>query len=195
MGPRLENRRRATLLLLAISIGITTVIYLEVNDAAPDLPANAPATAARNNGRSDGSELTFSMPPLRSYADVLLRPLFSPTRRPSHDAAAVISSSGFTLVGIVRSSHESHALIEHGKPPRLDRVVEDQELDGWTVEAILEDRVVLRHADTRLEVKAKDTPPSAGQINMMQPPPPPAVLKNPVATATSGTGAQAPAPK
>ena len=195
MGPRLENRRRATLLLLALCIGITTVIYLEVNDPVPDLPANTPATVARNIGGSDSSEPTFSMPPLRSYADVLLRPLFSPTRRPPHDGAAVISSSGFTLVGIVKSSHESHALIEHGKPPRLDRVAEDQELDGWTVEAILEDRVVLRHADTRLEVKAKDTPPSPGQINMVQPPPSPAVLKNPVATATSGPGAQAPAPK
>jgi hypothetical protein len=195
-GPRIEHRRRATLLLLALCIGIATVIYLEVNDAAPDSPENAPTSAARNPGRSDGGEPSFSMPPLRSYADVLLRPLFSPTRRPPRDSAAVVTSSGFTLVGIVKSAHESHALIEHGKPPRLDRVAEDQELDGWTVEAILEDRVLLRHADARLEVKAKDTPPNPAQMNIVQPPPP-NLPKNPVATATSGvqSGAQVPAPK
>src|SRR5215470_4114728 len=156
MGPRIENRRRVILLLLVICISITTVIYLEVNDASLEPSVSTAAPAARSMGKSGGSEPTFSMPALRSYADVLLRPLFSPTRRPPRDTAAVISSSGFALVGIVRSLNESHALIEHGKPPRLDRVVEDQELDGWTVEAILEDRVILRHADARLEVKAKD---------------------------------------
>jgi hypothetical protein len=195
MRPRIDNRRRAILLLLALCIGITIVIYLEVNDAAPDLPVNAPTAAARNTAKNDGGEPSFSMPPLRSYADVLVRPLFSATRRPPHDTPAVISSSGFTLVGIVKSSHESHALIEHGKPPHLDRVAEKQELDGWTVEAILEDRVLLRHADARLEVKAKDIPPNPAQINIV--PPPPAVPKNPVSTATTGiqAGPQAPAPK
>src|SRR5262249_23564855 len=125
MGPRIENRRRVILLLLVICIAIATVIYLEVNDASLESSVGAATPAARGTGKSDGSDPTFSMPPLRSYADVLLRPLFSPTRRPPRDAAAVISSSGFTLVGIVRSLNESHALIEHGKPPRLDRVVED----------------------------------------------------------------------
>lgn len=195
MRARIENRRRAILLLLALCIGIATVIYLEVNEAAPDLPANAPAAAARNAAKSDGGEPTFSMPPLRSYADVLLRPLFSSTRRPPRDSAAVVSSSGFTLVGIVRSVQERHALIEHGKPPHLDRVVEEQELDGWTVESILDDRVVLRHAGARLEVKVKDIAPYPAQINNVQPPP--TVLKNPVSTATSATqaGPQASAPK
>jgi len=180
-----------TLLLLVISISIAAVIYLEVNDASLDSPVSVP-TPARSTGGSDGSEPTFSMPPLRGYADVLLRPLFSPTRRPPRDAAAVISASGFTLVGIIRSPNESHALIEHGKPPHLDRVVEDQELDGWTVEAILEDRVILRHADARLEVKAKDAPPV--QMPIVQPPPSPNVPKNTVSPATSGVQSRPQAP-
>ena len=127
IAPRMKNRRRASLLLLGLCVGFIAVIYFEINDAAPELPLIAPTPAVRNTGKSDASEATFSMPPLRSYADVLLRPLFSQTRRPPHDATTVISSSGFTLVGIVKSSQESHALIEHGKPPHLDRVVEDQD--------------------------------------------------------------------
>jgi len=190
-------RRRATLLLLALCIGITTVIYVEINYSAPE-PANAPTFTSRSTGRDDGSEkLSFSMPPLGSYSEVLLRPLFSSTRRPARGAAAVVSSSDFTLVGIVRSTHESHALIEHGNPHRLDRVVEEQELDGWTVETILDDRVLLRHAGARLEVKAKDTPPNPAQMNVVQPPPSALNPKNPVATATSGirSGPQTPPPK
>jgi len=196
-GPRIENRRRATLLLLALSIGLATVIYLEINDAEPELPLTAATPADRSAAKADTNEPTFSMPPLRSFADVLLRPLFSPTRRPPRDAAAVISSSGFTLIGIVKSAQESHALIEHGKPPHLDRVVEDQDLDGWTVEAILVDRVVLRHADTRLEVKAKDTPPNPTQMNLAPPPTPPIPPKRPAANTTGSIqdNPQAAAPK
>ena len=196
MRPGIANRGRATLLLLALCIGITTVIYLEVNDAAPDLPVNAPTAATRNTAKNDGGEPSFSMPPLGGYSDVLLRPLFSSTRRPARDAAAVVPSSGFRLVGIVRSAHESHALIEHG-PHRLDRVAEEQELDGWTVETILDDRVILRHADVRLEVKEKDTPPNPAQINLVQPSPSPPSPGSPVATATSGiqSGPQTPPPR
>ncbi len=183
---RIKHRRRASLLLLALCIGIATVIYVEVNPAAIEPIANALIPAGRNTGRSDAKESTFSMPPLRSYAGVLERPLFSQTRRPPRETATGVSSSGFTLVGIVTSSHERHALIEHGKPPHLDRVAEDQDLDGWTVESILEDRVVLRHANTRIEVKATDTPPNPPQRNTPQPPSGPITTNNPAPTATSG---------
>ena len=197
MRPGIANRGRATLLLLALCIGIAAVICVEINDATPE-PVSAPRSSSRNTDRNDGSETsTFSMPPLGGYSDVLLRPLFSSTRRPARDAAAVVPSSGFTLVGIVRSAHESHALIEHGNPHRLDRVAEEQELDGWTVETILDDRVILRHADVRLEVKEKDTPPNPAQINLVQPSPSPPSPGSPVATATSGiqSGPQTPPPR
>lgn len=197
IGPRIKHRRRAPLLLLALCIAIATVIYVEVDQAAVEPSASAPTPAARSTGRSDGNQPTFSMSPLRGYADVLARPLFSQTRRPPREAAAGVSSSGFVLVGIVTSPHERHALIEHGKPPHLDRVVEDQDLDGWTVEAILDDRVVLRHADTRMEVKAKDTPPNPAQRNAPQASSGSAATNNAPAAATSGVQPvpQAPARK
>ena len=76
-------------------------------------------------------------------------------------------------------------------------MVEDQDLDGWTVEAILVDRVVLRHADTRLEVKAKDAPPNPTQMNLAPAPTPPIPPKGPGATAAGSIQAnpQAAAPK
>jgi hypothetical protein len=66
------------------------------------------------------------------------------------------ATAPFTLVGVVLTAKERHALLEHGQPPHLDRVAEGQEVDGWTLEAVQLDRVVLRRGDNRVEVKAKD---------------------------------------
>lgn len=157
--PRLSGRR-APLLLLALCLALAGVIYVELDrppleavaKAAPAPPAEAAGTSRAGPG--------FSMPPLRRYSEVRERPLFSETRRPAIDAGPAIDprSSAFNLVGIVISAHERRALIEHGQPPHLERLSEGQDIDGWTVESIESDRVVLARADLRLEVKPKDGP-------------------------------------
>lgn len=165
MTGRRKRHRRAPFALAALAAALGALIYLESVPPAIELPADAAAGPDLKPGAPAPETSGFAMPPLRSFAEVLARPLFSPTRRPSLDAPAAgdARSSGFTLVGIVISSGEHHALIEHGQPPRLERVVEGQELDGWTVEAIAPDAVALRRADQRLELKAKDAPPPAPQ--------------------------------
>jgi len=164
-----RRHARAPLLLAALALVLGAVIYVESLDAAraPPAPtARAPEPASDAAAAADGR---FAMPPLRSFAEVLARPLFSSTRRPMTGAAPAgdAPGSGLVLVGIVIAPGDQHALIEHGQPPRLERVVEGQEVEGWTVEAILPDAVGLRRADQRLELKAKDAPPGA------VPPPPP----------------------
>lgn len=164
MTGRRMRHRRAPFALAALVAALGALIYLESMPPAIELPANAAAGPDLKPGAPIPDTTGFAIPPLRSFAEVLARPLFSPTRRPSLDApAGDARSSGFTLVGIVISSGEHHALIEHGQPPRLERVVEGQELDGWTIEAIAPDAVALRRADQRLELKAKDAPPPAAQ--------------------------------
>jgi hypothetical protein len=162
---RRTRRRRAPLVLAAIAAALGVLIYFESGPPAIELPANAAAGPDRRADAPGPDGAGFAMPPLRSFAEVLARPLFSPTRRPTLDvqAASDAQSSGFTLVGIVISPGEHHALIEHGQPPHLERLVEGQELDGWTVDAILPDAVALRRADQRLELKAKDAPSAAPQ--------------------------------
>ncbi len=165
MSGRRPRRRRAPLVLAALAAALGVLIYVESGPPAIELPANAAAGSERRAEAPGPDAAGFTMPPLRSFAEVLARPLFSPTRRPALDAQAAsdAQSSGFTLVGIVIAAGERRALIEHGQPPRLERVVEGQELDGWTVDAIQPNAVALRRADQHVELKAKDAPSAAPQ--------------------------------
>lgn len=160
-----RRRRRAPLLLLLLCCALIGFIYVEAERPDVEPPANAAVAPPRAPEARAASAPTFVMPPLRDYAEVLERPLFSPTRRrpPADTGAADPRSAPFTLVGVVLSASGKHALIEHAQPRRLDRVVEGQTLDGWMVEEIRLDRVVFRRGDTRIEVKPKDKAPPANR--------------------------------
>lgn len=155
-------RRRIQVALGFTCLALGATIYRELDRSDFDSAASAaPAQPAPRTAPIEPAP-RFTMPPLRDYAEVVARPLFSETRRPpppevSRGPAAQPSS--FTLVGIVVSDRERHALIEHGQPPRIDRVVEGQELDGWIVDTILPGKVVVRRADAQEEIKPKDKPP------------------------------------
>ena len=157
-----RRRRRAPLLLLLICCALIGLIYVEAERPDVEPPANAAMAPPRALEARAASVPSFSLPPLGDYAEVVERPLFSPTRRrpPAAAGTADLRSSPFTLVGVVLSAKGKHALIEHAQPRRLDRVVEGQDLDGWTVEEIRLDRVMFRRGDTRIEVKPKDKAPS-----------------------------------
>jgi hypothetical protein len=159
IGARRHRPARTPLLLAAGCAVLVGLVYVELD--APDIepPAKAAVAAAQEPEKRPVSDPSFSMPPLRSFAGVLSRPLFSETRRPPLQpvAGADTRAATFTLVGTILSAQERHALVEHGQPPRLERISEGQDIDGWTVEQILADRVVFSRADARIEVKAKDS--------------------------------------
>lgn len=150
--------RRARLLLLALCLGLCGVIFLETRGDPIGAAAYATTPPPRKPASIRPAPASFVMPPLRAYAEVTARPLFSRTRRPPVASATATDASGFTLIGIVISSSERHALVEHGRPPHLERIGEGQELEGWTAEQILPDRVVLRRGDTRVDLKAREKP-------------------------------------
>jgi hypothetical protein len=161
-----------TLLLGVLCLAFAGIITIEWRNwefsAAPIEPSRAggatPSTTAPN----------FVMPALSTYGEVASRPLFSPTRRPSEDApVATAPTTSMKLVAIVISHRRGpHALIRHGTPPAVDRVVEGQTIDNWTVETINFDRVILHSSDSTLELVPVDgpLPPPANPPN--QPPAP-----------------------
>jgi general secretion pathway protein N len=160
-------------LLLALCLGLVGVIYIEV-DQPPIDPASAAPRQLPEAIAAVADAPGFTMPPLRGYTEVLERPLFSETRRPSVDSPAAPvdpRSSAFNLVGTIITSHEHRALIEHGQPPKLERVAEGQDIDGWSVESIRPDRVILTRADARLEVRVKDEPGAPAPMNPQRRPP------------------------
>jgi hypothetical protein len=177
-----------TALLGVLCGGFAAVVFLELEPPLADPGARAAARMQQKPALAAASEPRFTMPPLRDFGEVLARPVFSETRRPpAPEAAAPGATAPFTLVGVVLSATERHALLEHGQPPHLDRVAEGQEVDGWTLEAVQLDRVVLRRGDNRVEVKAKDkASTSVPQLRR-------AATANPPASPPS-RGAQVPTP-
>jgi hypothetical protein len=152
-------------LLLSINAALALLVYVEMDLTPADPLASAvamPSPDLRNVMPQDRGA-GFTMPPLEEYGEVVARPPLSPSRRPPSHAPASESAAGpvaFALVGIVLTGNERRVLIEHGDPPRLTRLGEGQEIDGWTIEAILRDRIVMGRSETRAELKLKDRPQS-----------------------------------
>ena len=150
-----RGRRNAALLLLLLAAGLGGVIFLETQQQMePSLAASAQEAPPRP-ARTHQTEPTFVMPPFATFAEVVARPLFSPTRRPVVGPSTE-RLANFSVVGIVTSPQERHALLSHGLPPKVDRVAEGQSLDGWTVKSIGDDSIVMVQGDREVELKPTD---------------------------------------
>jgi hypothetical protein len=154
--------RRAVLpgLLVAGCAAVGVLLALELQWRSLDEVAAAPSHLAAAP-RQDTASAAFRMPPLASLREVVDRPLFSETRRPAPAEAPKEPTAkllNLTLVGIFLSVDRRQALVERGQPPRVEWVSERQKLDGWTVEAIGPDRIVLVRNDVRHEIVVKDRP-------------------------------------
>jgi hypothetical protein len=152
-GSGLSGPYRLRSLLVAICLIMLAVIAAELTPSESGSPsinrARPPPQPEIPNAPS------FTMPPATAFAEILARPLFSRTRRPAAQAGNLPASSSLTLVAIVISDNERHALLASGQPPKTTRVREGDEIAGWTVEAIKPDKVIVRRADAREEVKPK----------------------------------------
>jgi hypothetical protein len=85
-----------------------------------------------------------SLPPLASYAAIVERPLFSPSRRPAPGARVALGpsiESRYRLVGIIAAGSKKKAFVAEGA--RRVEIAEGDTLDGWTVTGIGKDRVTL----------------------------------------------------
>jgi hypothetical protein len=153
MGRRRGCSLRLPLLLGALSAALAEPLHEEVqhplgSDAAVSLGAPVSLPPLRPEPR-------FAMPPDSSFAAVLERPLFSPTRRPVQTAAgnaSLTTSVEFTLFGVVISGGERYALVKPSNGDALERLNEGGELVGWSAVSITPDRLLLRRGTVQKEV-------------------------------------------
>jgi hypothetical protein len=156
-----RSSRRNALWLSVLCVLLLAVVATELGEKPPVTAPSAPPAASPPPPAS-ADVAGFTMPPESAFAEVVERPLFSATRRPPSASAAAAAAAAATtqgdlvLVGIITSSAERYALIQHGKPTRVDRVAENDALGGWTVESIERDRVILHTGDRRLELSTND---------------------------------------
>lgn len=140
----------------AILTGLVPADEGAAGSASPALaPAPVPLPIADRSARA--------LPAVDAFSGIAARSLFNPTRRPIEppaEAKAIpaVKPSRFRLVGVLISDGLRMALIRRGRASDYTRVEEGQEIDGWRIERIVADRVVIRKGDTREELILKDQP-------------------------------------
>ena len=160
MMRRSRKKQRAPLFLFFLCLFLGIFVYLQANadragpttiETAAVKPAKIPALPAAQ---------TFQMPPIEDFGETLDRPLFSKIRRPpppEPDAPAEKPEKKQTvkvrLAGVVISPKERVALVQKPRTREITRLREGQEIEGWVLESILADRIVLRFGEVREEVK------------------------------------------
>lgn len=134
-----QRRSRGTLLLLlaglaaglgwlnytqwtAASRPLEPIRLVEIEPGQSGAGALPPLAAAR----------TFEMAPLSTYAEIVSRPVFTPTRRPPVAAARaveapVVSTLAASLIGVILSADERVALI----PRRQSAAAARERAAGW----------------------------------------------------------------
>lgn len=102
----------------------------------------------------------FSLPPKQSFSEIVERPLLIPGRRPlaqetEDSIKPVLVGRGkiqIKLMGIIMTPKGMNALLQDGKGAYLKLPVKGT-IDGWELDELYADRVVLKQDDAREELK------------------------------------------
>jgi hypothetical protein len=156
-------------LLLAGAVAMETrypdALVMQVwtsGDGTPTQPGPAVAPTSEDGAYRPPGETAFRV--------IEERPLFAPTRRPPEVGSEPVEKGppppsgldGLALTGIIRAGEEWVAIVEPAGPPRPGNEAlslgAGDTLRGWTVESILEDRMVLIHGTQRFEMELTDDP-------------------------------------
>lgn len=101
------------------------------------------------------------LPALGTYAAIVERPLFSPSRRPPPGVTAAAPGpsieSRYRLIGIIGDGAKRKAFVTAGT--RRAEIGEGDSFDGWTVKEIRQDRVLLTSSAGTAALKLSHAPP------------------------------------
>lgn len=166
-------------LLVVILLAILALQWLtwSPDDIAPQ-PPSSPASASPGEGvAAVEPELLAKLDagePKDSYASVVEHPLFRPDRlpEPPEDEVPEVDTDAETsqeldavdLSAVLISPTVVSAWVKDPSQPKLQRLRIGDELMGWSVQSILEDRVLLERQGERDELILRDyskTPPAA----------------------------------
>jgi len=98
--------------------------------------------------------LPADLPPLSEFDETIERPLFHPTRRPVLSAATAQPNrppsslpGGYSLRGIVMTPAGRTALFQTQRDDEYLRVKKGEAIEGWTIDEINPDHVLVRQND------------------------------------------------
>lgn len=167
-GHSVSRRYLIFLALLCAILAVVLVVELTTGNGTEDVATIPPAkpqsqNTEQNAEREAEAPSGFVMPPEDTYAEVSERPLFLRSRRPlppeleaRPQTPTATSRAAFILSGVVLTGTQRMALIQTQSSPKIARVEEGQEYEGWTVEAIHPNRVVMRRGQDVSEIVLED---------------------------------------
>lgn len=164
MTSGLRRRKRPSLVLVVLCGILGAVIYLELALGSHPRPVSH-GFGSSEPVTIETPEPGFTMPALDDFSEIAARPLFLPSRRPlppeegaAQSGSSAIQRQQFTLLGVIIFADERMAVLQRRNSRQVLRVVEGQQIDGWVVDAVMPDHVVLRQRDVIEEVSLSDRP-------------------------------------
>jgi len=162
-----------TAILLALNLSLVGMIWVTLR-SEPSGSSGSVSTAAPSQTTAEppGSNPKARLQGLKKYAAISNRPLFSQTRRPTKPPPPPRPEKKKTvpmnlvLLGVVIGEHEKLALIRSKNSAKLHHVPEGTQIEGWVVEKILPDYIVVNSEIGQTQVRLwrlKEGPGSAGK--------------------------------
>ena len=167
------------LTVLCLGLGALLVAEWQFWPSEPELGASPPAFVIEQ--RSQTAETSrFRMPPLTAFSEVDERPLFLRSRRPPTEtvsagagpANASAENTPFVLSGVVVVGSQRSAILLESDSGRTISALEGTVVEGWRLESVEPETVVMRNGSTVAELTLIETLQSgAGRSALRRQPP------------------------
>jgi len=150
--------RAWAIVFAATSVVLSGVILVQLQfDPIGPAPAPSPSPKAAQKTAIPGQMPTLG--PVRKYAAIAERPLFTPGRRPTkappppaQPKVGRQSLKSIVLTGILIGPDKKVALIRSAKSPKPQSLGEGATVGGWRLEKVLADRILLSAGEQTAEI-------------------------------------------
>lgn len=101
----------------------------------------------------------FQVEPMDSYSEITERPLFLAERRPPEEqpqdtlaSDTPAETDDLLLLGVVLTPETTMALVQVDKAGKIERLKVGAEVNGWQLQSVQADRVVLQSGERKLDL-------------------------------------------
>jgi hypothetical protein len=178
--------------LIVVCVVLVIVLLVEVNRDYSIISDTANANSVNQPLTTPAIQTNDSFVAIEAYEDIINRPLFNDDRKPYVYTEPVVQEKPpvktrgrptphkpqqqLSLTAIVITPEKSLAILQAGKDKSLQRVRLGETIDGWTLDEIQDQSIVLKQGERtqtlELEVKGSDKTqkPSLAQKSDETPP-------------------------
>lgn len=156
--------------LAAICLALAGTMYWQVTGRDDPHKVTLPSMPAPVQDDVIPDDAELPVPPREQFAEVVSRPLFSPTRRPPEQEVQAAESPptqplDIDLLGVVIWRSQRMALVRPRNDANAMQVAEGGTVSGWTVVVIEPSGVTFRQGESQLEMRLsyKTGEPAAGK--------------------------------